>query len=175
MMEIVKKYQVLRPKNTTVDHMFLNYQKGKCTTVPMGRKKIGGMPKEIATWLELPNPEKYTGHAFHRTGVTLLSNTGGRILDLKLLGGWLSDKVAGECVENSLLNKEKIGNLTMSSIDVAEFNEASSSSTSVEKCCSPLAKRFKGNSSEISTVKTRNSSSGKALYFQNCQVRMNYE
>lgn len=67
------------------------------------------------------------------------------MLDLKLLKGWLSDNVAGEYVENFLLNKEKIGNLIMSWINIAGLNEASSSSKSVEKCYYPPAKRIKRN------------------------------
>ena len=67
--------------------MFLNYQKGKCAVQPVGKNKITGMPKEIAAWFKLPNPEKYTGHAYRRTAATLLANGGGTMFDLKLLGG----------------------------------------------------------------------------------------
>ena len=134
-------YRVLRPKIESVDRKFLNYQKGKCTVQPIGKNKIAGMPEEIAAWLKLPNPEKYTGHAYRRTAATLLATGGGTMFDLKLLGGWLPDKVTGEYVENSLLNKEKIGKLIMSSINTRRLTEASSSSASVEKCYSPPAKR----------------------------------
>ena len=130
--KIINKYRILRPKNATVDRFFLNFQNGKCSIQPIGKNKIAGMPKHIAAWLKLPNPENYTGHAYRRTGATLLANGEGTMLDLKLLGGWLSDKVAGEYVENSLLNKRKIANLIMSSINVAGSNEASSSSKSAK-------------------------------------------
>ena len=40
------------------------------------------------------------------------------MFDLKLLEGWMSDKVAGEYVQNSLLNQTKIGNLIITSTNV---------------------------------------------------------
>ena len=142
---------------------------------PTNRGKYADMPKHIAAWLKLPNPENYTGHAYPRTGATLLANGGGTMLDRELLGGWLSDKVAGEYVENLLLNKRKIGNLIMTSINVAGLNEASSTSKSAEECYSPPTKRVKENSTEISTSITKTSSPQKALIFQNCQVTIHYQ
>ena len=127
------------------------------------------MPKQIAARLKLLNPEKYTGYAYRPTGAILLANGGGTVLDFKILGGWLSDKVAGESIENSLLNNRKIGNLIVSSINVAGLNEASSSSKSAEKCYSPPTKRV------ISTLITKNVTPRKASIFQNCQVTIHYQ
>ena len=98
--KIVKKYQELRPKNYSGDRFFLNYQKLKCTKQPIGKNKIAGVPKEIATWLNLPNPSLYTGHALRRTSATVLSNTGGTMMDVKHLGGWQSDKIAQGYIDN---------------------------------------------------------------------------
>ncbi|KAJ8666048.1 hypothetical protein QAD02_007710 [Eretmocerus hayati] len=58
--EIVLEYMNLRPINTAHDDLFINYQNGKCTRQPMGINKIGKIPEEIASWLNLPNPERYT-------------------------------------------------------------------------------------------------------------------
>lgn len=66
---------------------FLNYKNGKCTKQVTGKNKIGNMPKEIANYLNLPDPQAYTGHSFRRTSATLLANSGFDITTLKLHGG----------------------------------------------------------------------------------------
>lgn len=58
---IVKKYLALRPTNTLTNRIFLNYKKGKCTTQVIGRQKIAKMPRQIAEFLNLANPNVYTG------------------------------------------------------------------------------------------------------------------
>lgn len=57
----VERYISLRPTNVQTDRFFLNYQKGKCTTQPIGINKFRSIPKLIAEFLSLPNLEKYTG------------------------------------------------------------------------------------------------------------------
>ena len=72
----VRAYQALRPKNVTADRFFLAYRNGKCITQPLGKNKFGLMPKEIAEFLQLPNPQMYTGHAFRRSPASLCADQG---------------------------------------------------------------------------------------------------
>lgn len=58
---IVQSYINLRPKNVKTNRFFLNYQNQKCTIQPIGKNKIGKMPEEIATYLQLSEPSQYTG------------------------------------------------------------------------------------------------------------------
>lgn len=69
--DIVKKYESLRKQDAKHDRFFQNYQKGKCTTQPIGSNKMGNMPKEIARYLGLPDIESYSGRTFRRTSSTL--------------------------------------------------------------------------------------------------------
>ncbi|KAF2878948.1 hypothetical protein ILUMI_27221 [Ignelater luminosus] len=71
--EIYKKYATLRPSNVNERRFFLNYQNQKCTRQPVGKNKFGNIPKQIATYLHLENPELYTGHCFRRSSATCLS------------------------------------------------------------------------------------------------------
>jgi hypothetical protein len=113
--DIVKKYEVLRSPKAKTDRFFHNYQKGKCTAQPIGINKFGAMPKEIAKFLDLPEPESYTGHSFRRTSATLLADSGADVMTLKRHGGWRSGAVAESYVEDSLQNKAKISaNITQS-------------------------------------------------------------
>lgn len=92
---ICQKYIKKRPVDTKSDRFFLGFRNGKYFQQPIGINTIGGMPKEIAKFLNLPDPEKYTGHAFRRTSATLLVDSGADITELKRHGGWKSNSVAG--------------------------------------------------------------------------------
>ncbi|XP_050501217.1 uncharacterized protein LOC126881172 isoform X2 [Diabrotica virgifera virgifera] len=69
------KYLSLRPANLTHNRLFLNYRKDKFTVQPVGIHTLSKFPKEIATYLNLPDSDTYTGHCFRRTAVTLLAHT----------------------------------------------------------------------------------------------------
>lgn len=58
---IVKKYCSLRPPNIKTERFFIGYRDGKCTTQPVGKNKFAGFPRTIAKYLNLPEPESYTG------------------------------------------------------------------------------------------------------------------
>ena len=58
---IVQKYRELRPPKTLTKRFFMNYQRGKCVNQVIGKSKFSGMPRRIATFLELPEVDRYTG------------------------------------------------------------------------------------------------------------------
>ncbi|CAK1554950.1 unnamed protein product [Leptosia nina] len=66
------------------------------------------IPKEIATLLNLPEANEYTGHSFRRSSATLLADSGADLLTLKRHGGWRSSSVAEGYIDDSLRNKEEI-------------------------------------------------------------------
>ncbi|XP_026321650.1 uncharacterized protein LOC113231544 [Hyposmocoma kahamanoa] len=106
--DIVKKYEALRTDKAKSDRFFQNYQKGRCVAQPIDINKFGAMPKEIAKFLNLPDPDLYTGHSFRRTSATLLADSGADLLTLKRHGGWRSSTVAESYVEDSVRNKSNI-------------------------------------------------------------------
>jgi integrase len=75
--KICKKYADLRPANVTTSSFFLNYQHGRCTPQKIGINKFGLMGKQIATYLNLPNANLYTGHCFRRSSATMPADIGG--------------------------------------------------------------------------------------------------
>ena len=89
---IIKKYTDLRPPNVP-NSFFLNYQNGKCTKQIIGINKFGQMGKTIAEYLQLKNPEKYTGHCLRRSSATLYADGGASMTALKRHGGWKSASV----------------------------------------------------------------------------------
>lgn len=62
MLDIVRKYENLRPAHATSDRFFLNYQRGKCTMQVIGKSKFYKMPRRIAQYLDLPDVDLYTGN-----------------------------------------------------------------------------------------------------------------
>lgn len=129
-LNIVKKYQTLRPENMSTNRFFLNCQNGKCTRQPIGRNKFAAMPKEIAVFLKLENPEKYTGHCFRRTSATLLADSGANLTTLKRHGGWKSDQVAEGYIEESIKQKAKITDSITAGINIVR-NEPGPSSANL--------------------------------------------
>jgi integrase len=124
LLEIFRTYFSLRPSPIEITRFFLGFRNGKCTRQAVEINTIGGVPKKIADFLNLPNSSNYTGHCFRRTSATLLADAGADITVLKRHGGWRSNTVAEgyivDSVQNKLevssklLGKEQIINITQS-------------------------------------------------------------
>jgi hypothetical protein len=84
--------------------MYRNFQHDNYTRQAAGKQKIANLPKEIATFLGLPNPLSYTGHCLRATSATLLADAGISMMNLKRHGGWKSDTV----VEGYLRESKKL-------------------------------------------------------------------
>ena len=76
------------------------------------------MPKQIATYLNLQDPQLCTGHTFLRSSVTLLANSDADIMNLKCHGGWKSNQVAEGYVEDLVNNKRKMRNQITKSLNL---------------------------------------------------------
>ena len=63
---LYKKYRNLRPYAVHHRKLFIQYNKGKCTSQPVGINQFGKIPYKIAKFLSLPNPNLYTGHCFRK-------------------------------------------------------------------------------------------------------------
>lgn len=61
-LDIVRRYESLRPSHAKSDRFFLNYKNGKCTVQTIGKNKFYKMPQRIAEYLMLPDPGRYTGN-----------------------------------------------------------------------------------------------------------------
>jgi integrase len=68
----------------------------------VGINTFGSCPLQIARYLELDDPEKYTGHAFRRTSATIMANSGMTIDQIQRQVGWKSAAVATGYVEESI-------------------------------------------------------------------------
>lgn len=85
---------------------------------PVGKGKIGAIPKDIAIYLKLEDPERYTGHAFWRTSATILVDQGADEQTLKRHGGWKSSNVAQGYINESLFNKKNTSNLISNAMNL---------------------------------------------------------
>ncbi|EFA10901.1 hypothetical protein TcasGA2_TC001727 [Tribolium castaneum] len=105
LIDIYKKYKNQRPTNVKTDHFFLQYRQGKCKTQVVGINTFSKISSQIATYLNLPDPSSYTGHAFRRSSASLLVDSGGDLMQLKKHGGWKSSTVAEGYVDESIQTK----------------------------------------------------------------------
>lgn len=167
---IVKKYWALRPCNVPSDNFFINFQKNKCTRQVIGINKLGNMPKQIATFLNLDNPQEYTGHCFRRTSATTLVNAGADIITLKRHGGWKSSQVAEGYIENSLQNRINIASQLVSSI-TGSNSSVTVPSTSNSSCYTTV-KSASTNQSVLKNI-TENISNAPVFNFSNCTNTIN--
>ena len=93
MVEIIRKYLALRPQHTNHGRFFVGYWKGFCTIQPVGINSFGSMTENVATFLNLSDPKKYTGHCFRRSSTSMLVDSGADLLTVKRHGGWKSNTV----------------------------------------------------------------------------------
>ncbi|KAJ8923872.1 hypothetical protein NQ315_006648, partial [Exocentrus adspersus] len=103
--EICRKFISLRPIRLTQDMFFLRYMNQKCTSQLVGINTLAKVPSIVASFLNLPNAELYTGHCMRRTSTTLLANKGADLTTIKRHGGWKSSAVAESYIDDSISNK----------------------------------------------------------------------
>lgn len=108
---LIQKYNNIRPLHTPHRRFFLTYRNGHCTTQPIGINTMGQMPKIMAAFLKLPNPEQYSGHCFRRSSASHLANQGGDLMTIKRHGGWKSSSVAEGYIEASLKKKTEVSQM----------------------------------------------------------------
>lgn len=84
----------------------------------MGKHSIAKIPKEMASFLKLPNPELYTGHSYRRSATTIAADNGASIEELKRLGDWKSTSVVERYIQNSVSYKRKISNRISGAINL---------------------------------------------------------
>ena len=142
---LYKKYRKLRPQNMEREKLFISYRGGKCTKQVVGIHSIGIAPRTIAEFLNLDEPEKYTGHCFRRTSATTLVNSGAELLALKRHGGWLSSAVAETYIEESLSNKKRVGQELQNQI--------------FKKPCLPTSTIVRPQQDAIDAIEVRNTAS----------------
>lgn len=106
---IFRKYLESR-KHFNNPRFFLRYAMGKCCDQPVGKHTIAKVPSLVAKFLQLSEPELFTGHCLRRTSATLLADSGANLLEIKRHGGWKSSSVAEGYIAESISNKIAISN-----------------------------------------------------------------
>lgn len=59
----------------------------------LGSHTIAAVPNRIVQYLNLKNPEEYTGHCFRRSSASILVAEGGDLLTLKIQGAAIFTKI----------------------------------------------------------------------------------
>ena len=77
----------------------------------IGRTAFGRIGREIATKLNLSNPEGFTGHCFRRSAATEAANNGATTTDLKTGMGWENERTALQYIERTKNQKRRMSTL----------------------------------------------------------------
>lgn len=121
--ELVRKYLSLRPPQMKSNRLFIGYRKGKCVAQNVGTHAVAAVPKNIAIFLKLEQPETYTGHSMRRSSASMLVEGGADLLTLKKYGGWKSSAVAEGYVEDSISRKIQVSKKLFSTPSTSTTNE----------------------------------------------------
>lgn len=169
--EIVETYMKMRKAHTRHSHFFVNYQKGECTVQRVGENKLAGIPKQIATFLKLPDVDQYKGHSFRHTSTTILTDTGATMNTIMKHGGWTSETSAKIYMRDSIENKRKTSNVIQKSIasepptKKIKFNVASTSQDPCEQYSLTKSKSVECSDS-VCHVSPSNSNESIPNYFE---------
>jgi hypothetical protein len=109
---MIKKYIKCCPPEER-QKRFLRYMNNK---LQVQRRNIGihtiqQIPRNIAAFLQLPNPELFSFHSFKRSAATAMAANGATIQDLKRGANWRSSTVAERYIDNSMANKKRTADL----------------------------------------------------------------
>ncbi|XP_051167287.1 uncharacterized protein LOC127285356 [Leptopilina boulardi] len=161
----VQKYLDLRPAKVQRENFFLQYHNGKCTNQVIGINTVGSMPRKVAEFLGLKDPQEYKGHSLRRTSATVLADTGATTLDLQRFGGWKSATVAQSYVDDSTAYKVANAAKISKAISGSKKENLESKSENVP------SKKPKIDDSQSNDLKE---SSEKTFVLNNCSVTIHY-
>lgn len=121
--QLAEAYQNLLKK--PLSRVFMSIRSGKFTDTPLGKNSLREVPKMIATFLNLMNPQSYTGQCFRRTSATALADRGISLTNLKQHAGWKSDTVAEGYIANSKKMRRDIAEMLAPDQEETEKSSAS--------------------------------------------------
>ena len=96
----------------------MNYKTGLCYQ-NMSIKKLSEVPSEVAEFLELKDPHKYTSHSMRRTCATLLADGGSTALEITQFLGWKNESMAKVYVSQSAASKKKASSIIQTGTHVS--------------------------------------------------------
>ena len=92
----------------------------KASKQKIGRNMIGDYGKQIAGFLGLEEPNRFTSHCWRRSGASSLAEHGANEQELQSAGNWASGKVAMSYISGSLTYKRKLANMLAPQDDFEE-------------------------------------------------------
>ncbi|KAJ8669542.1 hypothetical protein QAD02_000801 [Eretmocerus hayati] len=129
---VLKRYLEAR-KKINHERFFLTQRDGVFINSPAGDKTVSNAFKVVATFLKLPEPERYTGHCIRRTSATVYAETSCNDRELMRHGRWKNIQCASGYVQDTRFIGEKVSRLITNAIVPDQSPELDQSSTSARK------------------------------------------
>ncbi|KAJ8671428.1 hypothetical protein QAD02_002687 [Eretmocerus hayati] len=112
---VVRRYLEAR-RYINNDRFFLTYRNGSFINEAAGDRTIGSVPKKVAEYLGLSQPERYTSHSIRRSSAFAYAETGCNEVELMRHGRWQSLKCASGYVEDTKFGKHKVSHIITNAI-----------------------------------------------------------
>ncbi|KAJ8672567.1 hypothetical protein QAD02_003826 [Eretmocerus hayati] len=112
---VVRRYLEAR-RYINNERFFLTYRNGSFINEAAGDRTIGSVPKKVAEYLGLSQPERYTSHSIRRSSATAYAGTGCNEVKLMRHGRWQSLKCASGYVEDTPFGKHKVSHLITNAV-----------------------------------------------------------
>lgn len=169
---LYRKYVKLRPTNMHSRRLFIAYRNGRCYAQHTGCHTISGVTKHIAEYLNLQNPEEYTGHGLRRSSASILVENGGDLLTLKRHGGWRSSTVAEGYIEESVNRKLEVSRKLFNQVQ----NPTSRSETIVIEADQEINTNTVPSTSSTTILQNKLATNGLHIYNNtNCTINISFD
>ena len=112
--------------------------KGYYVNQPMGKHLLSKFPSNVASFLDLPNPSTYTGHAFRRTAANVMAEGGISSSLMKKHFNWRSENTSQKYLENTDNAKLSFSKMMKPNEDTersqSDINQKTSQVIQLENC-----------------------------------------
>ncbi|KAJ8668744.1 hypothetical protein QAD02_000003 [Eretmocerus hayati] len=95
---------------------FLTFRHGSFINEAAVERTIASVPRRVAEFLGLPEPERYTSHSIRRSSATAYAETGCNEIELMRHGRWRNIKCASGYVEDTKYTKHKVSHIISTTI-----------------------------------------------------------
>ena len=109
--EVLVQYAATFPSHDSFFYRCWNVKYKKWSKTRKGIKFFQNIPKEMAIFLKKKNKLNFSHHSFRRSYATSMHAAGATRQQIKMAGGWRSDKVVEHYIANSDAERRRTGNL----------------------------------------------------------------
>lgn len=143
LVELFDQYCQLVPRPTKDDRLFVRYDRGHFTPMPVGKNTIADYTKLMADEAGLTGDQlkQFTSHGVRATTATVLADAGMSLENLMRAGRWRSASVAQRYMRESVVQRQEmarmLGDAPNENEEKAPSHDGEANLTSIVSKCAP--------------------------------------